>query len=144
MNKLRLMLNLIGKFFYGNWFIIPALICFYGMAASCCIAMRILFINFLLWILVGSLLSDNLREKNKEIEQKRKQINELSLMIDEMKKNVEDGKRLNKREYPTLVKYPPEKIWEAVKKLQVKYPDMTEEQCLLNLEMDLAQIEQMA
>jgi len=44
--------------------------------------------------------------------------------------------------YPTLANYPPEKIWDAVAKLQEKYPDMTERMCLLNLEMDLAQIDQ--
>ena len=46
--------------------------------------------------------------------------------------------------YPTLAKYQPEQIWDAVTKLQAKYPDMTEQQCLSNLEMDLSQQEQMA
>ena len=53
-------------------------------------------------------------------------------------------KELDSIKYPTLVKYQPEQIWDAVVKLQAKYPDMTEQQCLLNLEMDLAQQEQMA
>lgn len=53
-------------------------------------------------------------------------------------------KTIDKKEYPTLVKFQSEQVWEAVNKLQVKYPDMTEEMCLLNLEMDLAQIEQEA
>jgi hypothetical protein len=51
---------------------------------------------------------------------------------------------INKEKYPTLATYFPEKIEEAVKNLQKRYPDMTEQQCLLNLEMDLAQQEQMA
>lgn len=51
---------------------------------------------------------------------------------------------LNPIQYPTLVKYQPKQIWDAVAKLQAKFPDMTEKQCLLNLEMDLAQQEQMA
>lgn len=46
-------------------------------------------------------------------------------------------KELDPTEYPTLVQYQPSQIWSAVEKLQAKYPDMTEEQCLLNLEMDL-------
>lgn len=48
---------------------------------------------------------------------------------------------LDKKDYPTLVQYQPKMIWEAVQKLQAKYPDMTEDQCLLNLEMDLEQIQ---
>lgn len=48
--------------------------------------------------------------------------------------------KINK--YETLATYPYEMIKSAVEKLQVKYPEMTEEQCLLNLDMDLAQIEQ--
>ncbi len=54
------------------------------------------------------------------------------------------NQKLNPKEYPTLVQYQPKQIEEAVKKLQAKHPDMTERQCLLNLEMDLAQIDQMA
>ena len=42
------------------------------------------------------------------------------------------------------MKYAPKQIWDAVKSLQEKYPDMTTDQCLINLEMDLAQIEQEA
>ncbi len=48
------------------------------------------------------------------------------------------------KQYPTLNKYQPEIILKTVKKLQEKYPDMTEEQCLLNLEMDLSEQEQLA
>ncbi len=51
---------------------------------------------------------------------------------------------LDPKEYPTLVKYQPKVIWQAVERLQEKYPDMTEEQCLLNLEMSLAEQEQLA
>jgi len=47
------------------------------------------------------------------------------------------NKELDPVKYPTLVTYQPEQIWDAVAKLQAKYPDMTEQQCLLNLEMDL-------
>ncbi len=46
--------------------------------------------------------------------------------------------------YPTLVQYQPRQIWKAVISLQAKHPDMTEEQCLVNLEMDLAEKEQLA
>lgn len=46
------------------------------------------------------------------------------------------------KEYETLATYPLEMIKSAVEKLQAKYPDMSEEQCLLNLDMDLAQIDQ--
>ncbi len=144
MTKLKSILNSIGDFFYNNWFLIPALICLYGLTASYHTAQRILNINIFLWILIGSLLKGSLREKDEEIENNRIQINKLFLSIEEIKRGVENSKKLNKKEYPTLVKYHPEKIWEAVKKLQTKYPDMTEEQCLLNLEMDLAQIEQMS
>ncbi len=55
-----------------------------------------------------------------------------------------EEKLLDKNQYPTLAKLPPKILWASVKKLQEKYPDMTEQQCLLNLEMDLAQIDQMA
>lgn len=51
---------------------------------------------------------------------------------------------LNPIKYPTLATYQPNQIWEAVAKLQKNHPDMTEQQCLLNLEMDLAQIDQMS
>ncbi len=47
-------------------------------------------------------------------------------------------------EYPTLIKYTPRQIWNTVISLQSKYPNMTDEQCLLNLEMDLAEQEQLA
>jgi hypothetical protein len=47
-------------------------------------------------------------------------------------------------QFPTLVTYQPNQIWDAVAKLQAKYPDMTEQMCLNNLEMDLSQQEQMA
>lgn len=53
-------------------------------------------------------------------------------------------KELNPVQYPTLVKYQPKQIQDAVIKLQARYPDMTEQQCLLNLEMDLSQQEQMS
>ena len=53
-------------------------------------------------------------------------------------------KKLDPIKYPTLAKYQPGQIWDAVAKLQAKYPDMTEQQCLLNLEMDFAQKEQTA
>lgn len=52
--------------------------------------------------------------------------------------------QLTTAQYPTLATYPLPMIEKAVEKLQAKYPDMTEQQCLLNLEMDLAQISQMA
>ena len=52
-------------------------------------------------------------------------------------------RQIDEKDYPTLATYQPEKIWEAVESLQKKYPDMTERQCLLNLEIDLAQIDQM-
>lgn len=35
-------------------------------------------------------------------------------------------KEINKKDYPTLATYNPKQIWEAVEKLQKKYPDMTE------------------
>jgi hypothetical protein len=47
-------------------------------------------------------------------------------------------------DYPTLATYNPKMIWEAVEKLQEKHPDMDERMCLINLEMDLAQQDQMA
>ena len=47
-------------------------------------------------------------------------------------------------QYPTLAKYPPRMAWEAVIELQGKYPGMTEEQCLLNLDMDLEEKELLA
>ncbi len=50
---------------------------------------------------------------------------------------------IDKKQYPTLATYPQQMIHDAVKKLQAKYPDMTEQQCLLNLEMDLHQIDLM-
>lgn len=53
-------------------------------------------------------------------------------------------KEINPTKYPTLATYQPEQIWEAVAKLQAKYPDMTEQMCLNNLEVDLSQQEQMA
>ena len=52
--------------------------------------------------------------------------------------------KLDPKEYPTLVTYQFDMIKTAVEKLQAKYPDMSERQCLLNLEMDLAQIDQQA
>ena len=42
-------------------------------------------------------------------------------------------RELDPDQYPTLIKYQPRQIWNAVVNLQNKYPDMTEEQCLLNL-----------
>ncbi len=53
-------------------------------------------------------------------------------------------KILDPVKYPTLVQYQPEQIWSAVEKLQAKYADMTESQCLLNLEMSMAEQEQLA
>ncbi len=55
-----------------------------------------------------------------------------------------EDKIIDRTKYPTLATYNPKQIWDAVTKLQAKYPDMTEQQCLLNLEMDLAQMDQMA
>ncbi len=52
--------------------------------------------------------------------------------------------KIDPKQYPTLATYPFNQIETAVKRLQEKYPDMTEEQCLLNLEMDLAEQEQLA
>jgi len=50
--------------------------------------------------------------------------------------------KLDPKQYPTLATYNQKQIWDAVAKLQEKYPDMTENQCLINLEMDLGQIQQ--
>jgi hypothetical protein len=55
-----------------------------------------------------------------------------------------ENTKIDPKLYPTLIKYQPYIIWDAVAKLMEKYPDMSEEQCLTNLEIDLAQIEQMA
>lgn len=52
--------------------------------------------------------------------------------------------QINPTQYPTLSTYPLLMIEKAVERLQAKYPDMTEQQCLLNLEMDMAQIDQQA
>jgi hypothetical protein len=52
--------------------------------------------------------------------------------------------KLDPKEYPTLVKYQPEMIEEAVSRLQERYLDMTRQQCLLNLEMDLEEKELLA
>ena len=51
---------------------------------------------------------------------------------------------LDPMQYPTLSKYPPRQVWNTVLRLQERYPDMTDRQCLLNLEMDLAEKEQLA
>lgn len=144
MNKFKTALNLIGSFFYKNWFLIPMLVCLYGMSSSYHSAQTSLSVNLLLWLLAGTITNSNLKEKDKDIENKNQRIEELLLFTGETVKNVDSKKEFNKNEYPTLAQYPAAKIWEAVGKLQVKYPDMTEEQCLLNLETDLAQIEQMA
>ena len=50
---------------------------------------------------------------------------------------------IDPKQYPTLVTYPSKMIENAVLRLKEKYPDMTEEQCLLNLEMDLAEQDQL-
>lgn len=52
--------------------------------------------------------------------------------------------KIDSKQYATLATYPFSQIEMAVKRLQEKYPDMTEEQCLLNLEMDLSEQEQLA
>jgi len=144
MNKFKTALNSIGWFFYKNWFLIPMLICLYGISFNYHSAQTSLYINFVLWLLAGSLIESSFKQKNKEIENKSQRIQELLLVIEETMETVAPKKEFNKKEYPTLAQYPAAKIWEAVEKLQAKYPDMTEEQCLLNLEIDLAQIEQMA
>lgn len=144
MKKFKSALNLIGSFFYNNWFIIPMLICLYGISASYHSAQTSLYMNFVLWLLAGALMEGSLKEKDREMETKNQRVEELLLFIEETAKTVDSKKEFNKNEYPTLAQYPAAKIWEAVEKLQAKYPDMTEEQCLLNLEIDLAQIEQMA
>lgn len=53
-------------------------------------------------------------------------------------------RELDPVQYPTLFKHQPRTVWNTVLRLQEKYPDMTEDQCLLNLEMDLAEQEQLA
>ncbi|MFA5131762.1 MAG: hypothetical protein WC444_00355 [Candidatus Paceibacterota bacterium] len=53
-------------------------------------------------------------------------------------------KKIDPLKYPTLSKYPPEVVWATVSNLIERYPDMTDNQCLTNLEMDFAQKEQMA
>ncbi len=52
--------------------------------------------------------------------------------------------KIDSKQYPTLATYLFTQIETAVRRLQEKYPDMTEEQCLLNLEMSLAEQEQLA
>lgn len=52
--------------------------------------------------------------------------------------------KIDSKQYPTLATYPFSQIENAVVKLQERHPDMTKEQCLLNLEMDLAEQEQLA
>ena len=51
---------------------------------------------------------------------------------------------IDSKQYPILGTYPLSMMQIAVEKLQAKYPDMTESQCLLNLEMDLSEQEQLA
>jgi hypothetical protein len=52
--------------------------------------------------------------------------------------------KIDPKQYPTLATYSFKMIENAVLKLQEKYPDMTTDQCLLNLEMDLAEQEQLS
>lgn len=54
------------------------------------------------------------------------------------------NREIDPLQYPTLAKYVPTMVWTSVEKLQERYPDMTEEQCLLTLEMDFEQIELMS
>jgi hypothetical protein len=44
--------------------------------------------------------------------------------------------------YPTLSKYPTETIEVALAKLHGKYPQMSQEDCLKNLENDISQQEE--
>lgn len=52
--------------------------------------------------------------------------------------------KINPKQYPTLATYSFKMIENAVLKLKERHPDTTEEQCLLNLEMDLSEQEQLA
>jgi len=52
--------------------------------------------------------------------------------------------KIDPKQYPTLATYSFKMIENAVLKLKERYPDMTTDQCLLNLEMDLAEQEQLA
>lgn len=53
-------------------------------------------------------------------------------------------KEIDPTQFPTLATYQPQQIWDAVARLQEKDPSTTEHMALVNLEMDLAQINQMA
>lgn len=53
-------------------------------------------------------------------------------------------KEIDPIQFPTLATYQPNQIWDAVAKLQERDPTTTEHMALVNLEMDLAQIDQMA
>lgn len=64
--------------------------------------------------------------------------NEGTMIGDELDREIDPIR------YPTLAKYQPRQIWDAVVSLKNRFPDMSEEQSLLNLEMDLAEKEQLA
>jgi len=53
-------------------------------------------------------------------------------------------KKIDPSHYPTLAKYPPEVVWATVSNLVERFPDMTEQQCLRNLDIDMEQKELMA
>ncbi len=53
-------------------------------------------------------------------------------------------KEIDATQFPTLAKYHPKQIWDAVDRLQERDPTTTEHMALVNLEMDLHQQELMS
>jgi hypothetical protein len=142
--KLLEFVKLIFNFFYINWFVIPMAICFYGLCGGYYAPILSIEINIVLWLLIGSLISSSSKKKDEEIEGLRKRNNELFDMLQGGIEKSPSVRVIDKKEYPILAQYQPNIIWKKVDSLMKTFPDMTEQQCLINLEMDLAQVDQMS
>ena len=55
------------NFLYENWFVIPMVICLYGLSGDYQIMNVVLFVNFILWLAIGAIVTDTFKQYKKEL-----------------------------------------------------------------------------
>jgi hypothetical protein len=85
-NMRKKLLNLgktVFNFCYENWFILPMALCFYGITAGYRTMETLLYINFILWFLVGVIVQKEIKNKDQLIRDENQKNDKLCSIIEE-------------------------------------------------------------
>ena len=85
--KLLGILNSIFGFFYSNWFVLPMVVCLYGIGTSEHVRRFILEINLILWLILGAILQQEMKKKDRQIEEQNLEIEKLFIIAKNSEKD---------------------------------------------------------